>query len=95
MSVNHVNADPVTTLDLVGTFLELGGVSLDPSMTTQSLWSAMAHYQPSPRKVIHSGLQEWRLVVQKIGGVSYKLVCCISQYPKVPTGTTPPTATWQ
>jgi arylsulfatase A-like enzyme len=96
VAARYVNTDPVTTLDLVGTFLELGGVTPDPSMTTQSLWSAMSIHAPTPRKVIHSGLDEWRLVIQKINGVPYKLVCCIRECPKLPKGTPlpPPHSKW-
>jgi arylsulfatase len=87
---NYVATDPVATLDLVGTFLDVAGVAPDPAMTVQSLWPSMTTSSPLPRKAIHSGLADWRLVVKKIDNISYKLICCLHQCPKMPGPTPPP-----
>lgn len=79
---------PVTTLDLVGTFLELANVPPAPGMMVQSLWPILSSASSptatpqSPRKVIHSGLGDWRVIVQVMNDDnSYKLVCCKDKCP--------------
>ena len=66
---------PVTTLDLGGTFMELAGTTANEDMTTQSLRPLLTGGEPR-RDYVMSGLDNWRLVVQQIDDVSYKLVCC-------------------
>jgi hypothetical protein len=66
---------PVTTLDLGGTFMDLAGTKANEDMTTQSLRPLLMGGEPT-RDFVSSGLDKWRLVVQQIEGVSYKLICC-------------------
>ena len=69
------HSGPVTTLDLGGTFMDLAGTKANADMTTQSLRPLLMGGEPT-RDYVSSGLDNWRLVVQQIEGVSYKLVCC-------------------
>merc|ERR1711988_565119 len=69
---------PVTNLDIVGTILDLAGITQDDAMTTQSLrplWDSTSN--SSYRQFASSGLSTWRMVVKEIDGISYKYVRCI------------------
>jgi arylsulfatase A-like enzyme len=66
---------PVTTLDLAGTFMDFAGTTANEDMTTQSLRPILTGGQPT-RDYVSSGFDKWRVVVQQVENVSYKLVCC-------------------
>jgi arylsulfatase len=66
---------PVTTLDLAGTFMDFAGTTANGDMTTQSLRPILTGGQTT-RGYVSSGLDMWRVVVQQVDNVSYKLVCC-------------------
>lgn len=92
-----VYSDPVATLDLGGTFLELAGVAKpdDKHMTTESLLPVMtSNNKPLPREVVHTGLEQWRAVIRLIDGVSWKLVCCIGDCPNAPSWTAKAVKGW-
>lgn len=82
----HVVADPVTTLDVVGTFLEAASAMPYASMSTQSLLPLLREGSASvspTRTHITSGLtytkanRHWRLVVRRINETTtLKFVCC-------------------
>ena len=46
----------------------------DADMTTHSLRSSFVGGGPA-REHVRSGLDNWRLVVKQVDGVSYKLIC--------------------
>eukprot|EP00543_Licmophora_paradoxa_P017157 CAMPEP_0202461358 /NCGR_PEP_ID=MMETSP1360-20130828/48993_1 /ASSEMBLY_ACC=CAM_ASM_000848 /TAXON_ID=515479 /ORGANISM="Licmophora paradoxa, Strain CCMP2313" /LENGTH=407 /DNA_ID=CAMNT_0049083355 /DNA_START=5 /DNA_END=1228 /DNA_ORIENTATION=- len=95
IQVGKTYGDPVTTLDLPGTFMEVAGVEKAEKMTTQSLVPALTTpSQPLTRQTVHSGLDEWRAVIRSINGVSWKLVCCIGKCQSAPTGTPEPSKGW-
>ena len=89
---------PVTTLDLVGLFLDTAGVDPTPDMTTTKTLSSILYHdddddnrttQETRRDYVQSGLHDFRLVVKSIHGESYKLICCRGDCPAMPS-TTPP-----
>jgi Sulfatase len=68
---------PVTTLDLVGTFLDMAQTVPNPDMTTKSLRPILSgEGGESVREYVSSGLNNWRLVIQEIDHRTYKLICC-------------------
>jgi hypothetical protein len=81
--------DPVTTLDLPGTFMDFAGATANEDMTTQSLRPLLTGGKPT-RDHVSSGLAYWRLVVQKVGAVSYKLICCEDSCKAPASSTTTP-----
>jgi len=81
---------PVGTLDLAGTFLDFAGVSRADHMTTVSMKSLLTTGKALPyREFVSSGLDNFRVVIKEIGGVSYKYVCCHGRCPGPPS-TAPP-----
>lgn len=80
IAAGKVVTRPVSTLDVAGTFMELGGATPAPNMTTVSLMRLMAEKPTtSPaaasgtasrevdtyRSFVASGLDNWRMVVQQ------------------------------
>ena len=85
-----IDNDPVTTLDLGGTFMDMAGIKTFPDgMTTRSMRSIMRGVPPAGgrRQVVSSGLKDWRAVVKNVGGFTYKLVCCRGKCNPAPKGT--------
>jgi arylsulfatase A-like enzyme len=81
-----VSSQPVTTLDIVGTFLELAGADKAAGMTTQSMVSMLSS-GAGGRSFVSSGLGgvptfkwlDWRMVVKRYNDTStLKIVCCPS-----------------
>lgn len=75
---------PATTLDIVGTFLELAGAEKAENMTTQSMLPLLSN-GTGGRTYVRSGLAgrgpggtvDWRMVVKQMNATStMKLVCC-------------------
>eukprot|EP00549_Striatella_unipunctata_P019741 CAMPEP_0118724930 /NCGR_PEP_ID=MMETSP0800-20121206/32862_1 /TAXON_ID=210618 ORGANISM="Striatella unipunctata, Strain CCMP2910" /NCGR_SAMPLE_ID=MMETSP0800 /ASSEMBLY_ACC=CAM_ASM_000638 /LENGTH=350 /DNA_ID=CAMNT_0006633581 /DNA_START=116 /DNA_END=1169 /DNA_ORIENTATION=+ len=91
----NVFEDPVTTLDLGGTFMDLAGVPLGPDMTTKSLRSILQGQKVANRDFVASGLKDWRVVVKKVGDTSYKLVCCKGDCQKTPKTVPQENTNWQ
>jgi hypothetical protein len=56
--------------------MDFAGVTPNKDMSTKSLRGIFEGGSTPPRDFIWSGLDNWRLVIQKIDGVSYKLICC-------------------
>eukprot|EP00545_Synedropsis_sp_CCMP1620_P000381 CAMPEP_0119005746 /NCGR_PEP_ID=MMETSP1176-20130426/1905_1 /TAXON_ID=265551 /ORGANISM="Synedropsis recta cf, Strain CCMP1620" /LENGTH=554 /DNA_ID=CAMNT_0006957587 /DNA_START=55 /DNA_END=1719 /DNA_ORIENTATION=- len=90
-----VYKDPVTTLDLAGTFMDFAGAKPNDDMTTKSLKPFMTEGTTPPREFVSSGLFKWRLVVQVVDDVSYKLICCKGDCGQSPTTVPPPIGGWQ
>ena len=67
--------EPVGTMDIAGTVLELAGVAPAPNMTTVSLMPLLGG--GAYRHFVSSGLGDWRAVAMKRpDGTHLKLVCC-------------------
>merc|ERR1719230_1522638 len=61
-------------------------------MTTTSMRSFLQTEFAQPyRSFISSGLNNFRMVVKEVGGISYKYICCKGQCPNPPS-TAPPVA---
>jgi arylsulfatase A-like enzyme len=89
-----VYKDPVTTLDLPGTFMDFAGTKPNDDMTTQSLRSFMTEGTLPTREFVSSGLMKWRLVVQVVDDVAYKLICCKGPCSPAPKSVKPPVGDW-
>merc|ERR1712054_355735 len=63
-----VLSQPATTLDVVGTFLELAGVEKARGMTVQTLWPSLVSEKPERgvRKFVSSALPTWQMVVKQM-----------------------------
>ena len=80
-----VHSEPVSTLDLPGTFLDLASVGKTEPMTLESLLPVLLDDSVTPRRsFVSSGLDTWRLVVKESHGSSYKLICCDGECPGKP-----------
>lgn len=86
--------DPVATLDLAGTFLDYGGATPAPTMTTYSLRPFLEGTGRSKRAFVSSGFDNFRLVVQTINGTNFKFVCCRKACPNAPTTIPKPVGGW-
>jgi arylsulfatase A-like enzyme len=87
---------PVATMDMAGTFMDYASAKPAPGMTTVSWRSLLegneaASYPNVPeasssyRSFVSSGLDNFRMVVKVIGGVSYKFICCKGKCPNPPS----------
>jgi len=88
---NVVVDSPVSTLDIVGTFLDAAGTSPNQAqqqMDTKSFLPFLKGLQPLPRDTVKSGLtyiainKDYRVVVKEVNKTStLKLVCCAQRCP--------------
>jgi len=99
----YVHADPVTTLDLPGTFLDYAEYGSAPyPMTTRSLRSILqddsvdnaANDVRPIREYISSGYGNWRSVIKVTSAIpdytsAYKLICCRGPCPGAPKSASP------
>jgi len=67
--------EPTATLDLAATFIDYAGGQLTESMTSTSLRSVLDGREQSVRDFVSSGLQNWRMTLQKINGTRFKFIC--------------------
>eukprot|EP00928_Gymnodinium_smaydae_P014216 TRINITY_DN15174_c1_g2_i1.p1 TRINITY_DN15174_c1_g2~~TRINITY_DN15174_c1_g2_i1.p1 ORF type:complete len:481 (+),score=20.47 TRINITY_DN15174_c1_g2_i1:22-1464(+) len=83
---NEIVTKPVGTLDLAGTFLDYAHVAPDPGMTVKSLRKILEGRDGSYRDVIHSGLNNWRMLIHRSpdDNKTYKLICCKGLCPGAP-----------
>lgn len=80
--------DPVGTMDIAGTVLDLAGVAPAANMTTVSLLPFLGG-NGTYRSFVSSGLSNWRAVVMKRpDGSRLKLVCCKGTCPGEPRNDT-------
>jgi len=90
VSKGRVVESPVGNLDIVGTFLDFAGTKPIKGMTTMSMRSLL---QPGSgeayRPFVSSGLNNFRMVIKEMDGISYKYICCKGKCPNPPS-TAPP-----
>ena len=85
---NHTVTQPVATMDLAGTFMDLASATPAPDMTTVSLRALLEDPDPpggSYRRHVSSGLDNWRMVVRELNGTQYKYICCRGPCPGSPS----------
>jgi hypothetical protein len=76
---NATVGEPVATLDIAGTILDLAVVEKAPKMTTVSLMPFLGG-NGTYRSFVSSGLSGWRAVVMtRPDGSRLKLVCCVGK----------------
>eukprot|EP00052_Salpingoeca_macrocollata_P023954 m.212495 g.212495 ORF g.212495 m.212495 type:complete len:523 (+) comp22152_c0_seq3:622-2190(+) len=82
----QVVSRPVGNMDLAATFIDYAGGTTVANMTSVSLRGLLeGRASAAYRSTVQSGLGEWRMVVQELGGISYKLICCKGSCPKAPS----------
>ena len=80
LAIGAVVDAPVATMDLAATFIELGGGIIDQLMNSTSLLPLLRQptLEPPPRTVVHSGLANFRAVIERSNVTHHlKLVCCV------------------
>jgi len=86
VSRGRVVEGPVANLDIVGTFLDYAGAKPSEGMSTVSLRSFLqASSSTGYRPFVSSGLDNFRMVVKEVDGISYKYICCKGQCPGSPS----------
>merc|ERR1712137_530758 len=71
-----VRSEPLTNLDLAGTFMEYADAQPVTGMTTKSLRPIFENKAKTVRPFISSGLLNWRMAVEEYNGTWFKFICC-------------------
>eukprot|EP00936_MAST-01D_sp_MAST-1D-sp1_P001403 g1403.t1 len=90
----QVITDPTATMDLAATFIDYGGATLAPTMTSKSLRPVLSGNTTSVRPYVSSGLDNWRLAVQEHNGTWFKFICCKGHCPNAPSNVPSPVSGW-
>ena len=81
-------------MDLAATFIDYGGATLAPTMTSKSLRPVLSGNTTSIRPYVSSGLDNWRLAVQEHNGTWFKFICCKGHCPNAPSNVPSPVSGW-